>query len=79
MTAVLFASCQPSTEDNSAVLTAEYGAIGELLMNQQDDWNDGDIGGLFSLILLRTTDGWRIKVDNNLSASLVRTRRIRRG
>lgn len=43
MTVVLFASCQPTMEDNGAVLAAEKEAIRELLMNQQDDWNDGDI------------------------------------
>ena len=146
MTGVLFPSCQPTMEDDSALLTAENGAIRELLMNQQDDWNDGDIeafmdaylnsdslrfasegsyrfgwkatldryhtsypdraamgrltfsdldiellserwaiafgvwnlkrggdyddiGGLFTLILLRTTAGWRIKYDHTSSAS----------
>ncbi len=71
MTGVLFASCLPVVEDNSTALTAEKMAIRELLMNQQDDWRDGDIGGLFTLILLRMGDGWRITFDPTSSASQV--------
>lgn len=73
MTVVLFASCQPTMEDNGAVLAAEKEAIRELLMNQQDDWNDGDIeafmGGYLNSDSLRFASegsyrfGWKATLD----------------